>query len=139
MNIKKITFFTLVLAFLGGCVGANTKGISETFLSNGAIWYKEVKAESHNFEIHMYENKVGALDAYGINTSTSEERLWIAKDTFGFIPTLGSPKEYPVCKSPIKVVNESSYQVKNHPKRWLNTTWWVLYVRCDDVNPHYIG
>ncbi|WP_201356388.1 hypothetical protein [Amphritea japonica] len=118
--------------------GANTKGITATFINEGGIWYQEVTTDSHNFEIHMYENKVGSLDVFGINTTTPDEREWVARDAFSFIPEWNKTKEYPTCQSPIKVLGEKSYQVTNHPKKWLNTTWWVLYVQCDKVNPHYI-
>ncbi|WP_415891299.1 hypothetical protein ACMXYV_08285 [Neptuniibacter sp. SY11_33] len=139
MHFAKFASVALVSLYLAGCTGANTKGISATFIHDGAIRYKEVQADTHNFEIHMYENKVGALDAFGINTTTPEEREWVAKDTFSFIPTF-PPKGgvYPVCKSPIKVVSEKSYQVTGHYKEYLNRKWWVLYVQCDEVNPNHL-
>jgi hypothetical protein len=135
----KLIWIALLSVYLTGCAGANSKGITATFMHEGAIRYKEVQADTHNFEIHMYENKVGALDAFGINTTTPEERLWVANDAFSFIPTFPPKGDvYPICRKPIKVIAEESYQVTGHYKTFLNRTWWVLYVQCDDVNPNHL-
>lgn len=138
MRLFKILLLASLAFYLLGCAGGNSKGVTATFMLEGGIWYQEVKADGHNFEIHMYENKVSSMDAFGINTTTPEERAWVANDAFSFKPVFNSGDNYPICNKPVKVVSEKDYQVSNHRKKWLNTKWWVLYVQCDDVNPNYL-
>lgn len=133
----RTTIVFLLAILLAGCMyGANKKGISATFMFEGAIVIHKVDATDHNFEVHMYENEVGAMDLYGINTITSDGRAWVAADALSFSPTL-KQKDMPICLSSVTVIREHSYFVENHPKRWLNTKWWKLDVYCGEVNPHY--
>ena len=138
MRLVKLLLLAFFALNILGCAGGNSSGVTATFMLEGGIWYQEVKADGYNFEIHMYENKVGAMDAFGINTITPEERAWVANDAFSFKPVFNSGDNYPIRNKPVKVVAEKDYQVSNHRKKWLNTKWWVLYVQCDDVNPNYL-
>ena len=118
--------------FLVSCANTNNDGVTMTFIAEGGIDIKRISVDT--FEIDMYEHKVGSMDLYGINTMTPEERNWVASDVMNYKPQFGGDS-YPLCLKPIEVLKESSFQVTEHPKRWLNTRWWKLTVRCSELNP----
>ena len=117
---------------LTSCANTNNDGATMMFIAEGGIDIKRISKDT--FEIDMFEHKVGSLDISGINTITPEERKWVASDVMNHKPQFGGDS-YPLCLKPIEVLKESSFQVTGQSKRWLNTRWWKLTVRCSELNP----